>query len=279
MSTDWIHADWPVAENIVAGATTRESGLPDLPAEPLWLNQVHGTTVLSAGDPAFGDMPPDADAIIASKAHDVIAVKTADCLPVLLCSKSAHEIAAAHCGWRGLAAGVLANTVAAMATPPDELLVWFGPAISQAAYEVGDEVREAFVSVDGGAAACFASNDNTGSPTPRSFSLCDNATARASMPGSRTSCSMGRSSTPSKKPRSLSRNGASTTTLSARTGPSDTGHRRQRQSSHCTKGHQCTNNELGPLDGCRLPRKTGRNDQCQFIVISAVVKSYGPERT
>ena len=160
MSTDWIHADWPVAENIVAGATTRESGLPDLPAEPLWLNQVHGTTVLSAGDPAFGDMPPDADAIIASKAHDVIAVKTADCLPVLLCSKSAHEIAAAHCGWRGLAAGVLANTVAAMATPPDELLVWFGPAISQAAYEVGDEVREAFVSVDGEAAACFASNDN-----------------------------------------------------------------------------------------------------------------------
>ena len=160
MSIDWIHADWPAAENILAGTTTRQSGMPDLPAEPLWLNQVHGATVLSAGDPAFDDVPPDADAIIASKAKAVIAVKTADCLPVLLCSRSGDEIAAAHCGWRGLAAGVLANTVAAMAAPPDDLLVWFGPAISQAAYEVGAEVREAFVSVDGEAAACFESNDN-----------------------------------------------------------------------------------------------------------------------
>jgi len=159
MSTDWIHADWPAADNIVAGTTTRESGMPDLPAEPLWLNQVHGATVLSAGDQSFGDVPPDADALIACKAKDVIAVKTADCLPVLLCSKSGDEIAAAHCGWRGLAAGILANTVAAMAASPDDLLVWFGPAISQAAYEVGDEVRAAFVAVDGEAAACFESND------------------------------------------------------------------------------------------------------------------------
>ncbi len=160
MSIDWIHADWPAAENILAGTTTRQSGIPDFPAEPLWLNQVHGATVLSASDPAFGDVPPDADALIASKAKAVIAVKTADCLPVLLCSRSGDEIAAAHCGWRGLAAGVLANTVAAMAAPPDDLLVWFGPAISQAAYEVGAEVREAFVAVDGEAAACFESNDN-----------------------------------------------------------------------------------------------------------------------
>lgn len=160
MSADWIHAEWPVADNIVAGTTTRESGMPDFPAEPLWLNQVHSATVLSAGDPAFGDLPPDADALIATRAHDVIAVKTADCLPVLLCSKSGDEIAVAHCGWRGLAAGLLANTIGAMTTSPIDLLAWFGPAISQAAYEVGDEVREAFVAVDGEAAACFESNKN-----------------------------------------------------------------------------------------------------------------------
>ena len=160
MSTDWIHAEWPVAENIVAGTTTRESGMPDLPTEPLWLNQVHGATVLSASDPVFGEVPPDADAIVATNTNDVLAVKTADCLPVLLCSKSGDEVAAAHCGWRGLATGILANTVAAMATPPDDLLVWFGPAISQFAYEVGDDVRDAFVLVDGEAAACFTSNDN-----------------------------------------------------------------------------------------------------------------------
>jgi len=160
MSADWIHAEWPVAENIVAGTTTRDSGTPDLPAEPLWLNQVHGATVLSASDPVFGDLPPDADALIATKANDVLAVKTADCLPVLLCSKSGDEIAAAHCGWRGLAAGLLANTIGAMTTSPDNLLAWFGPAISQAAYEVGDEVREVFVAADGTAAACFEANDN-----------------------------------------------------------------------------------------------------------------------
>ncbi len=159
MSSDWIHAEWPVADFVVAGTTTRESGMPDIPAEPLWLNQVHGATVLNAGDPVFGDLPPDADAVIATKANDVIAVKTADCLPVLLCSKSGDEIAAAHCGWKGLAAGLLANTLGAMTTSPNDLLAWFGPAISQAAYEVGDEVREAFVAVDGTAAACFEAND------------------------------------------------------------------------------------------------------------------------
>ncbi len=160
MSTEWIQAKWPVARNIVAGTTTRDSGMPDLPAEPLWLNQVHGATVLSAADPLFAGLPPDADALIATRAHDVIAVNTADCLPVLLCSRSADEIAAAHCGWRGLAAGLLANTIGAMTTSPDDLLAWFGPAISQAAYEVGNEVREAFVAVDEAAAICFEPNDN-----------------------------------------------------------------------------------------------------------------------
>jgi len=160
MSTDWIQAEWPAAENIVAGTTTRDSGMPDLPAEPLWLNQVHGATVLSADDPVFADLPPDADALIATRANDVIAVNTADCLPVLLCSKSGDEIAVAHCGWRGLAAGLLANTIGAMTTSPNDLLAWFGPAISQAAYEVGDEVRAAFVAADEATSICFEPNDN-----------------------------------------------------------------------------------------------------------------------
>jgi len=159
MSSERIRADWPAPANIVAGTTTRAGGLGELPGEPLWLNQVHGATVLRSDDPTFGGGPPDADASISSALNEVIAVRTADCLPVLLCNNSGDEIAAAHCGWRGLAAGVLANTIAAMQAPPAELIAWLGPAISQAAYEVGDEVRAAFVATDEAAAACFESND------------------------------------------------------------------------------------------------------------------------
>ena len=159
MSADWIRADWPVPATIVAGTTLRAGDASELPSEPLWLNQVHGATVLRSDDPAFGENPPDADASISSAANEVIAVRTADCLPVLICTKACDEIAAAHCGWRGLAAGILANTVAAMQAPPAELIAWLGPAISQAAYEVGDDVREAFVAADETAAACFKAND------------------------------------------------------------------------------------------------------------------------
>jgi YfiH family protein len=159
MSVDRVQADWPAPANIVAGTTTRAGGASELPGEPLWLNQVHGATVLRSDDPAFGGDPPDADASISCKANDVIAVKTADCLPVLLCTSAGDEIAAAHCGWRGLAAGVLSNTVAAMTGQPADLIAWLGPAISQAAYEVGDDVREAFVATDAAAAARFEPND------------------------------------------------------------------------------------------------------------------------
>ena len=159
MSADWIRADWPVPATIVAGTTLRAGDARELPSEPLWLNQVHGATVLRSDDPVFGSNPPDADASISSAASEVIAVRTADCLPVLICTKAGDEIAAAHCGWRGLAAGILANTVAAMHAPPAELIAWLGPAISQAAYEVGDDVREAFVGTDEAAAACFEAND------------------------------------------------------------------------------------------------------------------------
>ena len=159
MSADWIRADWPVPATIVAGTTLRAGGASELPSEPLWLNQVHGATVLRSDDPAFGENPPDADASISSAANEVIAVRTADCLPVLICTNAGDEIAVAHCGWRGLAAGILANTVAAMQAPPAELIAWLGPAISRAAYEVGDDVRDAFVVEDEAAAACFEPND------------------------------------------------------------------------------------------------------------------------
>jgi YfiH family protein len=159
MSVDRIYADWPAPSNIVAGTTTRAGGASEFPSEPLWLNQVHAATVLRSDDLAFGGDPPDADASISSRANEVLAVRTADCLPVLLCTTAGDEVAAAHCGWRGLVAGILANTVATMKAQPADLIAWLGPAISQAAYEVGDDVREAFVRTDEAVAACFAPND------------------------------------------------------------------------------------------------------------------------
>jgi hypothetical protein len=105
------------------------------------------------------DSPPDADASVGRKVGDVCVVRTADCLPVLFCSIDGSEIAAAHAGWRGLAAGVLEATVAKMTHAPRDLLVWMGPAISQPAFEVGAEVRDAFTAQDPGAAGCFVAND------------------------------------------------------------------------------------------------------------------------
>ncbi len=159
MSADWVHAEWAAPTNIVAGTTTRDGDISALPGKPRWLNQVHGATVLRSSDLAFGSGPPDADAVISSKAGEVIAIRTADCLPVLLCSNSGDEIAAAHCGWRSLAADILSATVDAMTTPAEELIAWFGPAISQTAFEVGDDVRDVFVAADAGTSECFESNE------------------------------------------------------------------------------------------------------------------------
>jgi YfiH family protein len=125
-----------------------------LPAEPLWLSQVHGTVV--AEDPVRG---AEADAAFTRRAGTVCAVMVADCLPVLLTTDDGKEIAAAHAGWRGLAAGVLENTVSSFRTPPQRLLAWLGPAISQAAFEVGDEVRQVFVENDRSATGCFVPNE------------------------------------------------------------------------------------------------------------------------
>jgi YfiH family protein len=102
------------------------------------------------------DFPvPEADAAFARQRGKVCAVMTADCLPVLFCDRAATTVAAAHAGWRGLHAGVLEKTVAAMPCAPDQLLAWLGPAIGPAAFEVGDEVRQAFVQDDALAAAAF----------------------------------------------------------------------------------------------------------------------------
>jgi YfiH family protein len=123
-----------------------------LPAEPRWLNQVHGTC---AADAALVIEPCEADASHTTLPGVVCAVLTADCLPVLLCDRSGTKVAAVHAGWRGLQAGVIEQTVRAMNLPGEELLAWLGPAIGSDAFEVGEEVREAFVAVDAQTAHAF----------------------------------------------------------------------------------------------------------------------------
>lgn len=112
-----------------------------LPSEPLWLEQVHGSDVATAAQLALPR--PRADAIVTS-AGGVFAIQVADCLPVLLVAQDGSAYGAAHAGWRGLAAGVLENTVRALAVPPPRLRAWLGPCIRAAAFEVGNEVRDAF---------------------------------------------------------------------------------------------------------------------------------------
>ncbi len=140
----------------VAANRHRLSVLLDLPAQPRWLRQVHGVDVAVFGQAdAPAREPAVADAAITSAANVVLCVLTADCLPLLICADDGSEVAAVHAGWRGLAAGVIEITIAKMRTPSERLLVWLGPAIGPLSYEVGDEVREAFVSHQAIAAAEF----------------------------------------------------------------------------------------------------------------------------
>ena len=178
---DLLIPDWPAPANVRALQTTRLGGCspypwnglnlgdhvgdePDrvaanraelrqvLPAEPLWLEQVHGIRVVDAADAA---QRPAADAALARQGGVVCAVMTADCLPVLFCDRAGSVVAAAHAGWRGLQAGILEATIAAMAVAPTEILAWLGPAIGPQVFEVGDEVRAAFVAADPAAARAF----------------------------------------------------------------------------------------------------------------------------
>lgn len=126
-----------------------------LPGEPCWLTQRHTANVLDLDDPDAAAERVVADAAVSSRAGVVCAVLTADCLPVLLTDGAGRRVAAAHAGWRGLAAGVLQAAAAAIGRPGAELLAWIGPGIGAAAYEVGEEVRAAFVAREPGAAGGF----------------------------------------------------------------------------------------------------------------------------
>jgi hypothetical protein len=145
--------------------TTRGTDLAalHLPEPPRWLTQVHGTGVTRFSPSLRGEgrgegqaePQPEADASFTTEPGVVCAVKSADCLPVLLCDDAGTVVAAAHAGWRGLAAGVLEATVGALPVPPSSLMAWLGPAIGPRSFEVGPEVREAFVSRHPGAAGAF----------------------------------------------------------------------------------------------------------------------------
>ena len=115
----------------------------ELPGEPAWLSQVHGSRVVRLG--AAAGAGAAADGAVTAEVGRVCVIQAADCLPVLFADRDGSVVGAAHAGWRGLAAGVLENTVAAMGVPPAQLLAWIGPAIGPSNYEVGPEVREAFV--------------------------------------------------------------------------------------------------------------------------------------
>lgn len=186
MSDDILYPDWPAPPNVRALVTTRQGGVSTapytslnlgdhvgddpaavaqnrtllhhhLPAEPLWLRQVHGRGV-AAADSATGI--PEADAAVARQPRKICAVLTADCLPVLFCDDKGAVVAAAHAGWRGLAGGVLEAAIDAMGAPPQRLLVWLGPAIGPQAFEVGGEVRDIFTAFDPAAALAFQPRGN-----------------------------------------------------------------------------------------------------------------------
>lgn len=178
---EWIVPDWPAPPRVRAFSTTRAGGVSEgefaslnlglasgdapervaanrarvraaLPGDPVYLAQVHGTRVADLD--AVGGAPRiEADAAVTR--GRVAVVLTADCLPVLFTDRAGTRVAAAHAGWRGLAGGVLEATVAAMQVPPAELLAWLGPAIGPAAFEVGPEVREAFIDGRPEAAGAF----------------------------------------------------------------------------------------------------------------------------
>lgn len=168
-----IQPNWPAPTNISAGTTTRLGGVSkapydslnlgsntgddidairqnrehfqqvlSLPNEPYWLNQVHGNTAISI-DANY--QATNADASYTNQPGVICTVLTADCLPILVCNQAGTEIAAIHAGWRSLASGIIENTIAKFAAPPEQLLTWLGPCISAQVYEIGEEVYTSFV--------------------------------------------------------------------------------------------------------------------------------------
>lgn len=184
---DWIVPDWPAPARVRACVTTRSGGVSQAPfdtfnlgdhvgdapdavaanrsqlqqligSEAAWMSQVHSSAAVEA-DPRTCRT---ADASWTSAPGIACAVLTADCLPVLICDVDGTRVAAAHAGWRGLAAGILEATVAAMGVPGSHLMAWLGPAIGPAVFEVGAEVREAFVSRHAAASDAFVESRNDG---------------------------------------------------------------------------------------------------------------------
>ena len=183
----WITPDRPLPEHVRVLSTLRGGGVSDgpyaslnlaahvgdrpeavaanrlllreaahLPAEPLWLEQVHGIDVARHGRDAG---TPRADAAVSFAPRQVCAVMTADCLPVVFADRAGTRVGVAHAGWRGLLAGVLQSTVAALESPPGTLHAWLGPAIGPRAFEVGAEVREQYLARLPGCDACFQPNE------------------------------------------------------------------------------------------------------------------------
>ncbi|MDD2738246.1 MAG: peptidoglycan editing factor PgeF [Methylomonas lenta] len=178
---NWIKPDWPLPAHVHAAVTLRNGGVSSgsyaslnpashvndqpahvqanrdiikqmlqLPAEPVWLQQVHGVQVVKA-DQVQG--LPEADASFSDQTGTVCAVLTADCLPVLFCGDDGAVIAAAHAGWRGLQAGVIEQTLLAMRCR--DVSIWLGPAIGPDNFEVGDDVRDAFIADNSKTQAAF----------------------------------------------------------------------------------------------------------------------------
>ena len=168
----WITPDWPAPQRVRAASSLRVGGVSvggyaslnlarhveddpqrvdenrrrlssalALPDSPQWLEQTHSRRVLDLD----GDVSRDGDAAVTRRSGRVAVVLTADCLPVLFCDRRGSVVAATHAGWRGLAGGILENTVAAMGVPAAELMAWLGPAIGPRHFEVGDEVRDVFL--------------------------------------------------------------------------------------------------------------------------------------
>jgi YfiH family protein len=134
-----------VGDDPAAVAENRARVRRELPADPRWLKQVHGVTVVDAGH-ALAD--EEADAAVTHAPGVVCTIQVADCMPVLFCDRAGSCVGAAHAGWRGLSGGVLERTIAAMDAPPGELMAWLGPAIGPRAFEVGPDVLEAFADID-----------------------------------------------------------------------------------------------------------------------------------
>jgi YfiH family protein len=180
---EWLVPDWPAPRGVRAFVTTRAGGVSSgeyasmnlgkssgddpasvernraivrarLPEAPRWMAQVHGTAVADL-DGIAEDSIPTADAATTGIPGRVGAVLTADCMPLFFCHETAGRVGVAHAGWRGLSAGVIEDTVRAIGAPPRQVMAWMGPAIGPDAFEVGPEVRAAFLAHDAGAAAAF----------------------------------------------------------------------------------------------------------------------------